>query len=75
MSVRPDKREGVTSGIELACDHYRCRHTFHRVGRIGRYPSLLRAAASIVGWTVRPTGGPGARTAPDFCCDHKPKPP
>lgn len=74
MTVHPNRYD--PRRLELACDHPAgCEHTVRPVDqRNGKYPSLLRAAARLVGWSTRPTSGPGARTDPDLCHDHREKP-
>lgn len=52
----------------LACDQQGCPNRYESADWDYRYVNLRNQAAAA-GWRVRPTAGPGSRSAPDLCPD------
>lgn len=61
----------------VSCDYdHGCLAVFHPpTSREAKYVSTARTSARSCGWSTRDGSGPGGRTAPDLCPEHREPPP
>lgn len=63
----------VSPVYRIECDEPACSRYYRSDTSWGQgnWRAARREAAKLGGWQVRPNAGPGSRTAPDLCPEHR----